>query len=213
MLTFFNACRELPDFTPDKLKVEGHVSDFITHQKIVNAEVQVLGWYKSLFYDDIFYSTPLDTGYTDSNGHFLINFEGNYKHGYSLSIYKERYFREDGLRGPVSSINNLNSGLLPHGYIKSHIINKITAARWMEVYFVPYLSSGQSVYRYEFINTSSLIRAFADSTFVTTTVGGLTNNLKILITSTNYSTDNVQVKDTSFSTLIHDTVYLRIIIK
>lgn len=211
-MTFINSCSELPDITEKKLKAEGSVSDFITHEKIAGAEVQVLGWYKSLFSDDLFYSTPIDTGYTEANGHFLINFEGNYKHGYSINLTKERYFGDNGVRGPVSSINNLNMGLFPHGYIKSHIINKIAAARWIEINFTSYLSSGQWIYRYGFDNTSLLTRAFADTTFITTTIGGVTNNLKILMTPTENSTDNLQVTDTSFLTLPHDTVYLNIIL-
>lgn len=210
-----NSCGKLPDNILDNngLTVMGHISDYVTHEKLEDVEVQVLGYYKSWFYDDVFYSYPIDTGYTDGNGFFKITFEGNSKNGYSLVKSKDKYFSDGGDRTDINVINNLNWALFPHGYIKAHIINKINTAGWIEISFVSYIGPGQDIFRDGYENTSVLSKAFADTSFVTKTTGGLINNLTIKMTPTDNTSDFVQVKDTSFVTLRHDTLFLETILK
>ena len=216
LMATLKSCIKLPDITPDteELTIMGYISDYLTHEKIPDVEVQVLGWSKSLFYGDVFYSYPIDTGYTDGNGFFNITFEGRSKNGYDLFKSKDKYFSDGGgVRSDINAINNLNWVLFPHGYIKSHIINKINTARWIEINFVTYIRPGQDIFREGFENTSIFSKAFSDSSFVTTTIGGLTNELKIKMTPTDNTIDYIQVKDTSFLTLRHDTLFLEIVLE
>jgi hypothetical protein len=213
VLIVLNSCIRIQQPGKNENKTEGYVFDYYSHEKINNAEVQILGWYESWFNPGVYLFTPTDSGHTDANGHFLINYNSKYEGGYSLRVYKDRYFQEETLRGAVNEINSKNIYMFPHGYIKTHITNNIVAARWLEISFDSYLTPSLDIWREGFINTDLLTRAFADTSFITTTMGGMTTKMKILMTPTDYSTDNVVVKDTSFLTLIHDTVRLNIILK
>jgi len=213
ILIFFKSCTDDPGKDEIVYKAEGYANEIFSGKKLVNAEVHLLGWYESWFYPGTYNSIPIDTVFTDSNGHFQFSFDSNFKNGYSINVIKEKYFIEEGIRLPVTMLNNVNINLFPHGYVKTHISNKIVSARWIDVSFVPNFSSGQFIYRYGFINTSLFTRAFTDTTFVTTTIGGMNNNLKILMTPTESTVDMVTVKDTSFLTRVHDTVYLKLILK
>lgn len=188
----------------------GNVYDFFSQEKISNAEVQILGWYASWFYPGSYYSTPIDTCYTDANGHFSIKFKSTYKDGYSVRVSKEKYFSEETMRTSSESMKTVNVGIFPHGYIKTRITNKMAAARWFEISFSTYLNPSVPFWRKGYINTWVLTHAFKDTTIVTTTIGGLTNKLQILMTPTESSLDNVTVKDTSLTTLSHDTVRIKI---
>jgi hypothetical protein len=211
-LIVLNSCIKLgnPDISDPTADAGGNVFDFFSQEKIGNAEVQILGWYASWFYPGTYYSTPIDTCYTDASGHFSIKFKSTYKDGYSVRVSKERYFSEETMRTSSEAMKIVNVGIFPHGYIKTHITNKITAARWLEISFSSYLSPSVPFWREGYINTWVLSRAFKDTTIVTTTIGGLNNKLQILMTPTESSLDNVTVKDTSFTTISHDTIRLTI---
>jgi hypothetical protein len=213
VLIVLNSCIKIKLPGKNENKAEGYVFDYYSHEKINNAEVQILEWYESWFNPGDYLFTTIDTCYTDASGHFLINYNSAYKGGYSLRVYKDRYFQEETLRGSVNEINSKNIYMFPHGYIKTHITNNIVAARWLDISFISYFTPSLDIWREGFINTGLLTRAFADTSFVTTTIGGMTTKLKILMSPTDYSTDNVVVKDTSFLTLSHDTVRLNIILK
>jgi hypothetical protein len=208
ILIVFNSCIKIKG---NQTKVEGYVSDIISHEVLDNAEVQILEWYESWFYPGSFFSATIDSGYTDAKGHFLINYHSNDKHSYSLRISRDGYFKDEGLMGSVTSINKMNIGLFPHGFVKTHITNKIDSARWIEIYFTPFYLS-QEIYRDGFMNTQLFDRAYADTSIITTTIGGVMNNLKILINLSDYIPDARVVKDTSLLTLKHDTIYLNIIL-
>jgi hypothetical protein len=213
IVIFLKSCDLIPKNDETVNKAEGYVRAIYSNNTLENAEVQLLGWYESWLNPGNYYSFPIDTVYTDSNGYFEISFKSNLKNGYSLNAIKDKYFVEEGIRGPASLIRNVNISLFPHGYVKTHITNKIVLARWIDISIVPKPSSGQFIYCNGFINTSLLTRAFTDTTFVTTTIGGMNNELKILMTPTESTIDNVTVKDTSFLTRKHDTVYLNLILK
>jgi hypothetical protein len=211
ILIVFNSCEEIIDHNKKQSKAEGYVTDIIFHEKLDNAKVHVLEWYESWFNPGTYWSAPIDSGYTDTNGHFLINYHSKDKYSYSLSAYKGGYFKDGTLTGSVTSLNNVNINMFPLGFVKTHIINKIDSARWIDIYFTSFFYS-VDVWRDGFINTQLFSRAFTDTSLITTTIGGVTTNLKILVNCTDYIPDARVVKDTSFQTLRHDTVYLNIIL-
>jgi hypothetical protein len=211
ILTVSNSCDEILDHNKKQSKADGYVKDIISHEAIDNAKVNVLEWYESMINPGVFLSTTIDSGYTDTYGHFLINYNSNDKYSYSLSVHKDGYFDDGSLMGSITSLSNININMFPHGFIKTHITNKIDSARWIDIYFTSFYYS-VDIWRDGFINTQLFNRAFTDTSLITTTIGGVTNNLKIFINCTDYIPDARVVKDTSFLTLRHDTVHLNIIL-
>ena len=171
--------------------------------------MQLLEWHDSWLGEGQ-YSILIEKVYTDPNGHFILNKALSPKYKYSLKIYKDLYF-EDDFPLPLPR-NNVNLLKFPFGYIKTHVVNKIEKARWISLYFFPYYNS-QPLNVYGLINSQIFTQAFSDTTFITTSVGGVTNNLRILVNETDYVPDEHIVKDTSFLTLKHDTVHINIILK
>ena len=213
ILTAFISCIEITGRNDENpARTQGFVSNIISHEALENAEIQVLEWYESWINPGYFYSTVIDSGRTDANGQFLINYSSRDKLNYSLSISGDGYFRDNGVMGSVNSINNINIALFPVGFIKNHITNKIEAAKWIEIDYIPFYMS-QFMYRDGFINMQLFTRAYTDTSFITTTIGGVINNLKISIIPADYTPDAILVKDTSFLTLSHDTIDLDIILK
>ncbi|MBN1185852.1 MAG: hypothetical protein JXB49_26460 [Bacteroidales bacterium] len=201
-----NSCIE-EDENP--AKAEGYVIDIITHERLGNTEIRILEWRESWFSGSGDpYSIIKETGYTDTDGHFLVKYFSNPKYEYTLGIFRELYFEEDRFTLPLQ-YNFVKLGIFPKGFIKTHVTNRIDTARFIEFFYTPYFNS-QEVYRYGFENCNILTAAFTDTTFITTTVGGVTNNLKILYYYCDSTLDNIVAKDTSFSTRIHDTVHLNI---
>lgn len=211
ILIVFNSCEKIKDDDEKQSKAEGYVTDIIFHEKLGNAKVHVLEWYESWFDPGTYWSAPIDSGYTDTDGHFLINYHSNDKYSYSLSVYKDGYFKDGTISGSTTSLHNVHIDMFPHGFVKTHITNKIDSARWIDIYFTSFFNS-VDVWRDGFINTQVFTRAFADTSLITTTIGGVTNNLRILVNCTDYIPDARVVKDTSFQTLRHDTVHLNVIL-
>jgi hypothetical protein len=203
----FSSCTKTDE---SLLKVEGHVSDIISHEWLNNAKVQILEWHQGFLWGGPF-SIDKDSCFTDTNGHFLINFNSNEKYTYTLRISRDMYFKDEGYPVSITSVNRVNMGLFPKGYVKTHIINKIDTAQFIEIFITPSFHS-QEVFRDGFINCNFFSKAFTDTSFVTTTIGGVENRLRILIFS-DYVSDFRLVKDTSFITLKYDTIYLNTVLK
>jgi hypothetical protein len=202
-MTVLNSCK-----VEDKnlAKVEGSVIDIISHEKLANTEIQILEWHK-FWISSGSYPVTKETGYTDVNGHFIINYSSNPKYDYTLGIYRDFYFKEDSYTIPLPS-DKVNLGIFPQGFIKTHITNNIDTAKYVEITFAPFFSS-VPIFRDGFINCNYFGAAFIDTSFITTTIGGVTNNLKILLYSDS-DPDGRVVKDTSFFTLRYDTLHLKI---
>ena len=188
-------------------KAEGYVIDIITYEKLGNTEIQILEWHESWFSGNP-YSIIKETGYTEADGHFLIDYSSNPKYEYTLGISRELYFKEENFKLPLMS-GEVNLGIFPQGFIKTHITNEIDTVRYIEIVFIPYFNS-QQIYCAGFNNTQLFTVTYSDTTIFTTTIGGVTNNLKILFYYSESTLDNMTVKDTSFSTRIHDTVNINI---
>jgi hypothetical protein len=208
VLSVSNSCDKDDMKNENLTKVEAYIIDAISHGKIDNAEVQLLEWHEFWFSGSL-YSIKIGTVYTDANGHFLIQYNPSPKYDYSLFITKDLYF-EDDFPLPLP-YTNVNLTKFPIGYIKTHVANKIDSARWIDINFTP-IYNAQPIFRNGFINCQLFNRAFADTSIITTTIGGITNNLKILINYTDYTPDAIVIKDTSFLTIRHDTVNINIIL-
>ncbi len=204
ILLINNSCTEKDE---NLVKAEGNVVDIITHEKLGNTEIKILEWRESWFSGNP-YSIIKETGYTDANGHFLVNYSSNPEYDYTLGISRELYFKEDRFSLPLSS-DDLNLGIFPQGFIKTHITNNIDTVQYIEISFIPYYNS-QSIIFDGFLNTQLFTAAYPDTTLYTTTIGGVTNELKVLFYYSNSTLDNKVVKDTSFSTRIHDTIQLNL---
>lgn len=212
ILIVCNSCEWIKDNDEEEAKTEGYVTDIITHEKLANVKVYLLEWYESWFYTGSYWSMNIDSALTEPNGHFLINYHPTDKYKYSLTTSKDGYFNDGNLMGTHSAMNDVTINIFPHGYVKTHIANHIESSRWIDIYFAPFLGSTE-VWRDGFINTGIFCRAFADTTIITTTIGGVTNNLKILVNRTDNTSDATLEKDTSFISLRQDTVYLDITLK
>lgn len=207
VLTVFNSCNIVDEKDENMTKVGYYVIDIISHERLDNTEIQILEWHESIF-SEALYSITKETSYTDANGYFLINYHSNPKYDYSLGISRDLYFKEDMFLPFPSFIEYI--GIFPQGFVKTHITNKIDTTQYIILEFTPIYSS-QLGYNHSIHAEKSPVQvylhldAFTDTSFVTTTISGVTNNLKV-------SYGNYVAKDTSFLTLRHDTVNLNIIL-
>ncbi|NSW93919.1 MAG: hypothetical protein HPY62_04320 [Bacteroidales bacterium] len=192
--------------------MEGYIKDIITNTPVGNATVRILEWHPGILWGAP-YSVDKDSCKTDQAGHYSISDYARTKYDYTLKVTGLKYFEDEGYPLTVNSSNRINIVLFPHGYIKTHIINKIDTAKFIEVLFSPYYAS-EEIFRAGFINTFVLSPAYSDTTIVTTTVGAVQTRLKIQIYPTNYVPDVKVVVDTNIVTRRHDTLYLdRIILR
>ena len=206
-LTGFNSCNLVDEKDENITKVGYYVIDIISHEGLDSAEIQILEWHKSPISESL-YSITKKTGYTDANGYFLINYNSNPKYDYSMGISRDLYFKEDMILPFPSFIEYIN--LFPQGFVKTHITNKIDTVHYMILEFTPdyspHLGYNHSIYAEKSpVQVYLHLDAFNDTSFVTTTIGGVTNNLKV-------SYGDYVAKDTSFLTLRNDTVDLNIIL-
>jgi hypothetical protein len=194
----------------DKVTAEGNIIDIVTKSSIGHAVVKILEWHEGFLWGGP-YSVEKDSCYTDSNGHFVLSDDANKKYTYTLCVSGDKYFKDEGYPLSLSFLTKVNISLFPHGFIKTHITNKIDTAKFIEILVAPTYSS-QEIFREGFINTSLMVPAFADSTIITKTIGGLMNQMRILIYS-DYVPDAKVIIDTSFFTIRHDTLHLDKIIQ
>lgn len=213
LIVIANSCIQINSpFNDDNVSAEGNIIDIITGTPVGNATVKILEWHQGILWGAPYYIEK-DSCFADRSGHFALNVDGKAKFTYTLMVHGLKYFKDEGYSLTVNSPNKVNLSLFPHGYIKAHIVNKIDTAKYIEFFITPYYSS-EEIFRDGFINTFMICPAFADTTIVTTTVGGVSNRLRIQV----YPTDNVSdmkvVIDTSFMTRRHDTLKLdRIILR
>lgn len=215
ILAFFSSCNKPHEKEEEPtILVEGNVTDIISHEPLNRASVQIIEWRKHMF--EFPSPFPIKTGYTDATGYFQINFESNHW-GHTLNVSKDRYLTNEYRRLDSDSINKENIGLFPHGYVKTHIVNKIDTAKLIFIALFPADSSFTYDYHIVdvvtgYINNYLTIPTFADTTLITTTAGGIMNKLTITMFSDYDYIHEWLVKDTSFLTLRFDTVYLNKII-
>ncbi|MFB6341226.1 hypothetical protein ACE1ET_05870 [Saccharicrinis sp. FJH62] len=192
----------------NRIEVKAYISDALTYEKIKHAKIQLLEWRYSWFTES-HYSIIKDSVFSNDDGHFILHYSPVKDYEYSLSVTKDSYFQDNGsLPLPYQDVNLV---LFPHGYIKTHIINKIDSAKWLEINFTP-IFNDQVIFRSGFINNQIFCKAFKDTSFITKTIGGVSNNLKILINYTDYIPNEQIIVDSSILTTVFDTVDFEVIL-
>jgi hypothetical protein len=196
ILTVFSSCKdEGKNLT---VSVEGKVKDQVTHEPIDHATVTIKRYEGGLFGVGTATLLSETQGFTDSNGHFLIVYEDN---GYSwgnIFAQKSRYF--EYYDSFITNPDEVNIAMIPHGYVKTHIINKIDTGR-LNVN----ISHGN-------IGCGYMLQHFVDTTLISTVYGGVEQLLRIDIYPTYINPNNFSrlVKDTSFLSLRFDTIHINI---
>lgn len=189
----------------DSVSAEGYIKDIITNTPVVNATVKILEWHPGILWGAP-YSIGKDSCTTDQSGHYSVSDEAKTKYDYTLEVTGSEYFRDEGYPLTVNVSNKVSIAVFPHGYIKTHLENRIDTAKFIEIFFTPFYNS-EVIFRDGYINTYVLSKAYTDTSIITATVGGVTNRLLVKIYS-DYVSDVRTVVDTSFLTCRHDTLRL-----
>jgi hypothetical protein len=196
ILTVFSSCNDREKYLA--VSVEGIVKDQITHEPIDHATVTIKCYEGGLFGVGTATLLSETQGFTDSNGHFLIVYEDNGLSWGKIFARKSRYF--EYYDSFITNPDEVNIAMIPHGYVKTHIINKIDTGR-LNVN----ISHGN-------ISCGYMLQNFADTTLISTVYDGVEQRLRIDIYPTYINPNNFSrlVKDTSFLTLRFDTVHINI---
>jgi hypothetical protein len=196
ILTGFSSCNDEGKYLT--VSVEGIVKDQITQEPIDHATVTIKRYEGGLLGVGTATLLSETQGLTDSNGHFLIFSEAKEYSWGKIFARKSRYF--EYYDSFITNPDEVNIAMIPQGYVKTHIINKIDTGILNVNIFHGNIGCGY------------MLQNFADTTLISTVYGGVEQRLRIDIYPTYINPNNFSrlVKDTSFLTLRFDTVHIYI---
>lgn len=212
-MTVFHSCDI--DIKGEKTAIisEGHIKDIFSEKVLAKSKVKVVENWSSPYDDGETYQRLIDSTYSDATGYYIIKFNSYEGYWYTLRTSMDKYCTDEIPVKDVETINHKNIYLFPVGFLKTHLTNKTNSAQNISMFFANYWPIEIDITErlgLPLINNSLYLEiGLADTTILSTVVGGVWNRLSITY-SFNASGSKV---DTSFFSLKHDTVNLKIILR